>query len=129
MSGWALCWNRKRFYMLKSRSAAGAIVGLLAAIGMGLMGSTAHALTPSNPRISITKPSNLHQIAYRVMRPGHRVWVYRRGYVRAIGFGALGSGTITEGGGTLVPGGVMDQDGVLVGDGVQGSTSVSAAEA
>jgi len=80
MSGWALCWNRKRFYMLKSRLAAGAIVGLLAAIGMGLLGSTAHALTPSNPRISITKPSNLNQIAYRVMRPGHRVWVYRRGY-------------------------------------------------
>ena len=49
--------------------------------------------------------------------------------VRAIGFGALGSGTITEDGGTLVPGGVMDQDGVLVGDGAQGSTSVSAAEA
>ena len=48
--------------------------------------------------------------------------------VRAIGFGTLGSGTITEGGGTLVPGGVMDQDGVPVGDGAQGSTSVSAAE-
>ena len=47
----------------------------------------------------------------------------------ALGGGALALDITTAGGGILVPGGVMDQVGVLVGDGVQGSTSVSAAEA
>ena len=46
----------------------------------------------------------------------------------AIGGGALALDITTAGGGILVPGGVMDQDGVPVGDGAQGSTSVSAAE-
>ena|SRR5438874_12585507 len=65
--------------MLKSRLAAGAIAGLLGASGMGLLGSTAHALTPLSTGIRVTDPSNVHQVA-GVVRQGHRVWVYRRAY-------------------------------------------------
>jgi hypothetical protein len=64
--------------MLKSRLAAGAIAGLLGASGMSLLGSTAHALTPLSTGVSVTDQRNVHQIA--VVRHGHRVWVYRRGY-------------------------------------------------
>jgi hypothetical protein len=81
---WEIC-------MLKSRLAAGTIVSLLSAFGLGLLGSTAHALTPIGSRIEVGQPTGIQKVA-RVVRVGRRGWVYRRAYgpryrFRRAGFG------------------------------------------
>ena len=70
--------------MLKGKLAISAVTFALGTFSLGVLGSTAHALTPVGTGMSITEPSNI-QLAYVkkkvVSKHGKKkVWVYSRKY-------------------------------------------------
>jgi hypothetical protein len=68
------------FTMFRSKLAASAVAAALSVFSLGLLGSTAHAVTPVASAPSVVHPSTI-LIGHRVVNGhGKRVWVYNKRY-------------------------------------------------
>ena len=66
--------------MTRSRIAAGVVAAALSAFGVGLLGSTAHAVTPVMNGVKVSDPA-IPLVARKVVKKhGKRVWVYNKRY-------------------------------------------------
>ncbi|MFL5258236.1 MAG: hypothetical protein ACJ8AS_00670 [Hyphomicrobiales bacterium] len=64
--------------MKRSKIAAGAVAAALSAFGLGLLGSTAHAVTPVANGMKVDQPAITLVARKVVRRHDRRVWVYNK---------------------------------------------------
>jgi hypothetical protein len=64
--------------MIRAKIAAGAVAAALSAFGLGLLGSTAHAVTPIATGVTADQPA-ITLVARKIVKR-KRVWVYNKRY-------------------------------------------------